>query len=357
MAGTSSLLQSEGTQIAVPRGTEAAGAGRDFILIVDGAMLKIYMEPFGGGVRTFIATVDLSASVAGSTDTFDDATHPHAGLRFTSAGDIGTRFTDIRLDPVPSTALVVVAEGSTPPGTSLLFELDDSLAGTNWVTVANRDTIGVDNTATGGQDLSSVIVQDTYNQRCALTPDASGVRTPILTRMGIRSVTETNLGPLVRAPSGSRHAIDPMDLVGQITALDIFFARGGAINAADVVTQIFSQNDLVNLELLIWWGHEDLARQDWLHWDSFLIEDIEPAAGGLVVKCYNMLALVRGLFPRPTGSPLQQTDYTQQNKRLSFLAKTFPANLPFPPNAFCRRFKTTTRSPVGPLPGRKANAE
>lgn len=267
-----------------------------------------------------LSTVEDQTSTESGLTVFDFDEDPGAGVpvfaitggsftaktvAFTAAGagnDI-----DIGVTPTAGRLLRVTAQGQTFNAT-LLYELHD---GVDWFTVVDGDVIGVDNTDIGGSDLSSMVVQQTYDARVTLTPAAGSDVTPIVRRFGVSELTTQDLDELVIIGETS-HELDPVTLVGNLPEIQLELLRDGLRDYRDAATDLLSDNYISALEFRLWMGHPNLARQDWLHIDDFVVDGQESAGPGIKLTCVSPLAASLTLIPAKSGTTRSPLVYANQ---------------------------------------------
>lgn len=190
----------------------------------------------------------------------------------------------------PSGRVFVVAHGEEPSSSSILWEI--SADGSTWYECADGDEIGVAN-------LAAVPLQTTYSLRATLTASVDGLRTPVARRFGVQEVAVTDL-PGATAVTGCSWGVDPMTLKGEIGQPQIQIVKTGERDFRDYFTKLFASNHIGQVQLRVWIGHPDLARRDWLHIDTFDVDDIVPSDSQGTAVCLSPLGRLRtvGMIPR-----------------------------------------------------------
>lgn len=236
-----------------------------------------------------------SVVVAGALNSVPDfkigqISYTEATVGFTGAGN------DIDLGSAPTNTLECLVGGATPGGAVISAQIND---GGGWVDIADGDIIGEDNTSQGGNDLSGVAVQQSYTMRATLTPGSGGFTTPILRQLGVRELTITPVyGTTI--VTGAGYAVDPITHRGEITEPTIVILRTGERDYLDYGSLLLSQNHIGDIQVRLFVGHPDtslISRQDWLHLDSYEVEDYEAQDAALVIRGRSVMARLRTQFP------------------------------------------------------------
>lgn len=192
-----------------------------------------------------------------------------------------TNIIDLGQSPGSDTVLEVTAQGEAPADTVLTFEISDD-GGSTWTETFDGDEIGADNTTSGGADLSSLSRQQTYAMRVTLAPSSDGASTPTARRMGVQELTTTDLSPvLVSTKVG--WSFDPVELRGSIPEATFRIFRDGVVDYRDALSDILAQNHIGSVEFRVWIGADDLDRQNWLHVDTYLLEDYDVGGDEITV--------------------------------------------------------------------------
>ncbi len=228
--------------------------------------------------------------------TFEWSSYTTATISFTAAGGGN----EIDLGAAPSNDLECALHGFTPGGTSFTAEINDGVAG--WVEFVDGDLIGVDNTPSGGKDLSAVAKQQNYDIRCQLTTNATSDETPKLTELGVAETTITDFANLTTV-GGGQWAVDPVTLKGEITQIAITAIRDGLNDYRDKITTLLSENDIGDIRFRLWWGASDLDRNKWFLADVFNVRDYDPSGAAIVVTGVSALAKLKAILPVVTGTP------------------------------------------------------
>ncbi|HEX6938209.1 MAG TPA: hypothetical protein VF158_02265, partial [Longimicrobiales bacterium] len=206
-----------------------------------------------------------------------NSTYNPAKISFTGANRI-----DLGAPPGPDEQVEIVAQGETPGGSELLFELlaDD---GVTWVPVRDGQTT---------DELAGVSARQTYEMRVTLAPDAAGDVTPIVRDLGVRTVRRwTLLGPAEVQVTG--WAFDPVTLRGEIPQATIEIIRDGERDYRDFATELLSDSPAADIEFRLWIGADRLPRSDWLLIDTYELEDYDPQPDRIVCSCISPLARLR----------------------------------------------------------------
>ena len=239
--------------------------------------------PAGGCPRMAVETASFTAATA----TFEDA-----GNRL----DVGA---------VPTQTVEFLARGEVPPGTSLTFEVRND-ADSAWVPFQDGDTT---------DDLAGVGKAQTYKVRVTLTPDAGGDTTPVARLIGVRELVRRAL-PNLTEIQGPRWAVDPRTMKGEIGEAQLTVLRDGEPDFQDAMTDLLSTYDVGALTFEVFMADPNLGRADWLHLETFVLEEPEySAAGGIGLTLVTHLARLRQVLPRPVL-------LTTSGASLTFTART-----------------------------------
>ncbi|KKK79208.1 hypothetical protein LCGC14_2835810, partial [marine sediment metagenome] len=168
-----------------------------------------------------------------------------------------------------------------------------------WVEYVDGDLCATDNSATGGQDLSTVTKVQKYSLRVTLTTNALGNVSPVLHRIGVQEISRTNFDNLATVEK-VQWSLDPRSLKGEIAEATIRVERDGKQDYRDAITQLLIDNDYDSIEFRLWVGHPDLDRSKWLLVDSFpIIDDHDPFEAYIRFRCVSALAHIRQALPIP----------------------------------------------------------
>lgn len=185
---------------------------------------------------------------------------------------------------------------TTPAGSSLTAEVRND-ADTAWVEFNDGDTT---------DDLAGVGLRTSYAVRFTLTPGTG--TTPILSRCEIRELQRTDLQDIATVrPKGSL-AIDPITLRGEIMEYDIHVVRDGRRDFLDYISDELSTTALADIELEIYVGHPDLARQDWLLVDRALVDDHTDELAGVTLNCLSVHRELEQPIPQVKGTTTLTSD-------------------------------------------------
>lgn len=200
----------------------------------------------------------------------------------------------IDLGVVPTGDVELVAEGQEPNGSALTFEVWD---GSAWTEFADGDRVGVDNTATGGFDLTGVGLAQTYDMRVTLTPSPNARVTPYARRMGARALASELLDD-VAIVRGASWSVDPRTMRAAVPTMDIEIIKDGIRDYRDAATELLSDNFPGDLLFRLWYGHPTLlARRYWLHIDDFVPEDQDSSGESLKLQCLSPLGKLKRKIP------------------------------------------------------------
>jgi hypothetical protein len=293
-AGTQVQNTSDTTDIPLG-GTDAIRLG--CTLDIGTRALTIWTEPDGGGVRTVHGTETLL------TD-FVALGYGRVGVNGTifSAGNVEMFWDDFRC--VVYAALVddveIIVKIQTPLGTAVTAEINDGV-GSGWVPVRHRDRVGVDLTPFGGSDLTGVAKQLRYLMRSTLTPNAAGDVTPYLIELGAREVRSIDLDGLARV-SGGAWNVAPDTLQAETSEAVITVIQDGVRDFTDAASVLASATAPVTREFEVYWGHPALPRADWLHAQTYEVEDQQDAGGAVDFLCVTKRQHLYRELPAPVDA-------------------------------------------------------
>lgn len=240
-----------------------------------------------GGELIYVATPTTTGM---PRFTLNRASYTAATATFSLAGN------RIDLGAVPTGDVEVVASGQTPDDSSITYEIHD---GVSWVGVVDGDILGQDNTSRGGSDLTSMPIQQTYDVRATLTPSTSGLRTPTVRRLGLREIETTDLTGVCDVRDAVWR-VEPQTLKGEITRANVHILKTGERDYRDYGSEILAQYHIGEIEVRVWVGDPSglhLSRHEWMHIDSFEIEDYTNDNTAHVLACVSPLRRLRKTVP------------------------------------------------------------
>ena len=242
------------------------------------------------GGRTVYSLSDTVAQMPRFT--LNRATYTAATITFSQTGKL------IDLGAVPTQDPEIVASGQTPGDSTITYEIHD---GTAWVECFDGDIIGQDNRNDDGvgSDLSGVALQQTYQMRATLTPTSSGFGTPIVRRLGVREVETTDLSGIATV-QGAGWQVDPRTLKGNVPKAEIHILKTGERDYRYYGSELLSQHHIGEIELRVWVGDVTgvyLRRSEWLHVDSFEVEDYRNTDTAHVVVGVSPIRRLRKQVP------------------------------------------------------------
>lgn len=183
--------------------------------------------------------------------------------------------------------------GTAPPGTTLIASARVN-GGDAWVPVVDGQTpadVGLANS-------------QTYEMKADFTAPASLDVTPTLRELGMQdrviailADAKTDLVTL----TGFEQRVDV--ITGESLAAEghAVIQRTGVRDYKDMATTLVAENNVADIELRIYVGHEDLARNDWLHIDTFRVDDFDPRETEIDFTCVSLLERLMGIYPLATG--------------------------------------------------------
>ena len=204
---------------------------------------------------------------------------------------------DLTQPPDPDDELRCTLIANLPAGSSILAEISPQ-ASAVWTPFVDSDVIGVDNTPTGGSDLSGVPRQQFYDIRATLTPSADAALSPALQRIGVVLQTSQLVDGEIDFVSYDV-AADPIRCEAEVPTASIRIRRDGVKDYRSFGEELFSDFAFAGLRLAVFIGHPSIARSDWLKVDEFLIRNLDPSGDGLAVDLVGTLFGVLEEFPPP----------------------------------------------------------
>ena len=218
-----------------------------------------------------------------------------------------TNFLDLGQAPLADTDLAMVLITNTAGGTSVLAEVAAAGSG-NWFEFTDTDVIGEDRTSEGGNDLSSVPRQQTYDVRATLTPSTDSATSPVLYRIGILEADSTIVDAEIDVESYDV-ACDPIGCQSEVPTASIRIRRDGVKDYRSFGEELFSDNPFASIQVKLWLGHPSIPQADWLNIDTFNIRNMDPSTDGLAIDLAGHLLGVLEAFP-PAGSRQAPDLYT-----------------------------------------------
>ena len=237
-----------------------------------------------------------------------NTSYTSATISWTNAGSPSNEL-DLGSAPSSDTDLEMVLQYSAPSTTTVVAQIRQPDSGSGspgaWFTFVDGDVIGEDRSGDeGGNDLSTLPRQQTYDLQVALNTTTARTHTPRLFRVGVREITHEIVDGVMDVESAG-WAIDPITCSGEIPSLDVLLHREGEKDYRSWADDLFTDNHLNDLVFRIWVGHPDLARKYWLHIDDFLVGDYKPLTAGISVRLVSPLQYV--LLPIPAHSSGSRT--------------------------------------------------
>lgn len=214
---------------------------------------------------------------------------------------------------------VCVAKGRQPGDTTIVYSIKGNLADA-LTEFLDGDLVGVDNTPTGGKDLSAVTKSAIYDTiQAALTDNSNSDTTPVLEELGVEEISTRRLHD--RATVEVEWELDPFELRGLIAEAQIDVLRDGSrMDFQDEITQFLVDHDVVDIGFRLFVGHPDLDRNKWLHIDDFpFIRDYDPQEDRIRFSAISALAGLRKALPVATGSPVNRDTLVYTSQTLKFV--------------------------------------
>ena len=159
-----------------------------------------------------------------------NTSYTSATISWTNAGSPSNEL-DLGSAPSSDTDLEMVLQYSAPSTTTVVAQIrqPDSGSGSpgSWFTFVDGDVIGEDRSGDeGGNDLSTLPRQQTYDLQVALNTTTARTHTPRLFRVGVREITHEIVDGVMDVESAG-WAIDPITCSGEIPSLDVLLHREG----------------------------------------------------------------------------------------------------------------------------------
>jgi len=230
--------------------------------------------------------------------TIDTASFTAATATFQDAGN------RLDLGATPTQLVEFLARAELPPGTAATFEVRND-ADAAWVAFADGQLT---------TDLVGVGKNQTYKVRVTLTPDAGGDVTPVVRLIGVREIQRTELKNLT-VVQGPRWSVDPITMKGEIGECILEVIRDGETDFRDAISDLLATNNPGALTFEIRVADPNLSRADWLHVDTFVLDETEWSAAAARLTLVTQLARLRQRIPRPVR-------YETTGATLTFAGKT-----------------------------------
>ena len=216
---------------------------------------------------------------------------------------------DLGQAPAVGTDLELQLLTVTPSDSRIDAEIKDSNDFLAYVPFIDGDLIGVDNTPTGGSDLSGLARVQQYDIRVKLTPSFNLAVTPQLLRVSLfEEETSTIVDGEIDVTSYDA-AIDPITCESEVATASVMIRRDGVKDYQSFAEELFSDNDFVGITMRILIGHEDIPRSDWLVIDTFKVRNMDPSGDGLAIDLISPLFDLLAAFP-PAGSRVSPDLFT-----------------------------------------------
>mgnify|MGYP006288173749 CR=1 FL=1 len=234
-------------------------------------------------------------------------TYTEATISFTS-GNL------VDLGAAPSGDVEFVVEHRLPGGSSVTVELSDD-SGSTWYEVADGDKAATDNSPIGGNDLTGLAAQQTYQARATLTPSTNAQVTPVLLRVGAEEIESTVLkGVAVVQKYGQR--VDAITGQAEIPEAVIDVIQTGEVDYRDFVTKLLSDNYTGQLEFRLWVGDWNHAGQRWMLIDRYSVDDFEPVGSAVRFFLLSPLEYLRSVIPAYDSTTQKREVLTYANSSI-----------------------------------------
>ncbi len=197
------------------------------------------------------------------------------------------------LGAAPTNPVEFVVESEQPGGSSLTAQARVVNGSTTWTTVQDGQLdsdVGLTG-STGGE----------YEVRVISTPSTAGNAIATVRRVGVREVTITTLASEMVSVSNPTYSLDPDTFKASIPTLDLALQRD-LRDYRDYATELFSDNHPGEIDFRVMYGSTSLARQHWMHLDTFRLYNYETAGDPVVIQAVHPLALAKQTVPVGTTS-------------------------------------------------------
>lgn len=218
-----------------------------------------------------------------------------------SAATITWTTNPLDLGAAPTGSVELFARFAAPPGTSVTPRIRND-ADTAWVDF------------TDGQSFADLGLTPTTTRKvqALLSPNAAGDITPRLLELGMREITIYDLSRIATV-EGPVETLDPFTLQAEIAQATLRAIHEGEPDYEDLIRRLLSENDLKQLSVRAFWGHDDLNRKDWLPRGRFLVNETAGLGAHGELTLVSPLVKLRVPLPKPTGSPVTRSPYVRTN--------------------------------------------
>ena len=256
---------------------------------VAGGTLRHRLLAFPGGTRPSWWEVQAATGMIRGAFRIDD--YPATGSAVFEGAQVVTTGLAQQGD------LEFVVRGETPTGTTL--QAFARVGGADpWVEVKDGQS-----PADVGLTVPNPVA---YRMKWELAANANGDSSPTAREIGILD----RLRFLLNGPTenGARlHGFEErvVDVAtGQVTIAEgrCFLQRDGIRDYRDLGTRLLSEYDPVDLQLRVFCGHPDVPRDQWLHLNTYLVDDYRAHETELELICVDVKEQCKGTFPEPSGT-------------------------------------------------------
>jgi hypothetical protein len=218
-----------------------------------------------------------------------------------TAATISWTTNPLDLGAAPTGSVELFGRAATPPGTSVTLRIRN-----------DGDTAWVD--YTDGQTFAELGLSATQTRKvqATLTPNTAGDVTPRLLELGMREITIYDLSRIATL-EGPVETLDPFTLQAEIAQATLRAIHEGEPDYEDLIRRLLSENDLKQLSVRAFWGHDDLNRKDWLLRGRFLVNETAGLGAHAELTLVSPLVKLRVPLPKPTGTPVTRSPYVRTN--------------------------------------------
>ncbi len=257
------------------------------------------------------------SSTDGSTNVYDDLGNvsgvPHCEwktktyvTRTLEFNVDGNQF-DLGAAPVGGDVELVLT-GDRPGGSTLQGQVRND-ANTGWVNFTDGQLMNGD---------LGLTPTKTRKLQVVFTPNAAADVAPILRELGIRDTTITDISDIADVRDMGAE-FDVVSLKQRITEAQIVVLRGGEPgDYTDPFADVLVVTDLAKLKIRVLVGHASLAREEWLHMNTFTIDDVSHIPGAYVLHCVSPLSLLKKRLPVFFGTTVTAIEYENSGLKTTY---------------------------------------
>lgn len=222
-----------------------------------------------------------------------------------TAATIGRGFL---LNGAPTNAVTFRVQADTPDDSSLTAQVlaDD---GSTWVTFTDGQTT---------DDFTNVSARRGYDMRAIFTPSTDGDFIPTLRFLGVEERAIDDITDVAKVDGGDVKVEPIAYLQASVGELLISAYRDGERDFNSVIERLVSSNHIGTMEVHLYYGSSHLDRADWLHIDTYFVDDIEPGHSDTVtLRCLTVLGDLYGDVPKYDSAAGTRSPYVVANQSLA----------------------------------------